>query len=398
MTGIGAAVLKRAARHWARDQRDRAEFLNSAPFGHPSNVGLISNSQMNISGAIEKEGAGTLQSSLGDAGMPHVDPKDDPQGLTTMIPFGDLPNCHPGFFYLLELRVYFGMENFNVIAFSGLRIHGGSAPRPLEPRYWRKWLTRLTYIGYCSERLLNRRNTISLASGPGNAKSVEVPPYLVRHLLRPGLTKPIFGTLNYAKDGRSLMDADTYMKFVTREAVLHVLGVVAQMDPALAIGVDVPRITSAFSYEVDVEDAETAKITRETRRTPQWYFAPGGSEDVEERRSRVFERLDERTFQSKLSMPSQLVKKDFAGSFASYLDGVKTPVASDDEMDLDTEEPAVPSIIFENADEELQPAVAGPSSRNRSGASKHVCDDDESAGPARNTRDKRPRRQYNHFF
>ncbi|KLO05323.1 hypothetical protein SCHPADRAFT_839550, partial [Schizopora paradoxa] len=70
---------------------------------------------------------------MGKAGLPHIDPKDDPQGYTCMFAssnfeeYGD--KIHPGYFHFLELGLFVKCVNFRMVYFSGLHFHGGSPPR-----------------------------------------------------------------------------------------------------------------------------------------------------------------------------------------------------------------------------------------------------------------------------
>jgi len=63
----------------------------------------------------------TLQEAMGDFGGKHCDAKDAPGYYTNMIAISDLPDSfNPGQFFILVPGVFFTLDNFASITFSGL--------------------------------------------------------------------------------------------------------------------------------------------------------------------------------------------------------------------------------------------------------------------------------------
>jgi hypothetical protein len=72
---------------------------------------------------------GTLGEALGDFGCEHRDKKHNPVYYTCMKSISDLPPGYdPGRFFILYPGVFVTLHNFTTMHFSGLRVHGGTAP------------------------------------------------------------------------------------------------------------------------------------------------------------------------------------------------------------------------------------------------------------------------------
>jgi len=112
---------------------------------------------------------GELQKHLGSFGGTHIDAKDSAGGVTAMTNLSKLPTfMHGGFFYLLEIGVYWVLEEFMTVLFCGLRFHCGSEPTypdhsaDLVPH----WATRLTLVCYASSSILDGGSIMSFAAHP----------------------------------------------------------------------------------------------------------------------------------------------------------------------------------------------------------------------------------------
>lgn len=344
MTKMIASSFSILGEGWLCDQRRRADILNTPPFGHPSNRGIITNSQLNFSGVARNESTGDLSKDLGNAGRPHTDSGDDPQALTAMVPISDAPNCHPGFFFLLELLIYFEMDNFTIVIFCGLRLHGGSAPRPLQNEAWRDFYIRLNYIAYNNYAIANRTNNVSLASGPPRGRknihsSVEVYSKIARGLQDPNFKIPSLLALNEARDELSLADAQATADHLAHELVLAVQQVVSQMPASLQFKVNPRTLLSSMSYGVTVVDRKTLHHTQERRQVQNWTFAPGADEDTTEERRVLLRRISDRSRWCRMSMPAQLGSdfKEYLAKEGPYKNPEVEPVLSTAEQSSETE-------------------------------------------------------------
>lgn len=279
-----------------------SEVKNTPRISDSSNAGFFSGSQLNIAGAIQPNSTETLQSSLGQAGGAHFDKKDSRGALTAMIPFGDLPGCHPGFFFILDLGIYTFLDNFSVTCFSGLRLHGGSPPRPLAGQAWREYLTRLNWIGYPNDPISSHLAQYALAAA-GRGKTLDFD----ERLLESPLSGESFRPLNFARDGFAVMTPAEHVKYVIRESFQLLAIIRRQMPSSYALEVDVPTFFSSFSF------------TNEGVRSvlPSWTLAPGQSSEVDRERNLILKEGEDRAFATALSMPSQLLSEEFDAYFRS---------------------------------------------------------------------------------
>lgn len=84
-------------------------------------------------------------------GGAHIDQLDSPGHFTNMIALSDLPEgCDPGRFFIVYPGVFCTLQNFVAVNFSGLRVHGGSAPIAAETTTAdeMKWGTRFAVVSY----------------------------------------------------------------------------------------------------------------------------------------------------------------------------------------------------------------------------------------------------------
>ena len=79
----------------------------------------------------------TLVEAMGHFGGEHQDTKDNAGYFTHMVVISDLPESYdPGHFFILLPGVFISLENFASLDFSGLRMHGGTAPTGEDMVEW----------------------------------------------------------------------------------------------------------------------------------------------------------------------------------------------------------------------------------------------------------------------
>lgn len=107
-----------------------------------------------------------MRDSLGFFGGSHIDKNDSEGGLTAMLACNNIPEdgFDAGFFHCIELGVFVTLESFNCLFFSGLRLHGGTAPTCTDPALWVKHATRLVFVLYPPRHILNNFSITALAS------------------------------------------------------------------------------------------------------------------------------------------------------------------------------------------------------------------------------------------
>lgn len=104
--------------------------------------------------------------SLGFFGGAHIDKGDSEGALTCMLACNNVPadGFHGGFFHLIELGVFVTLETFNCLFFSGLRLHGGTAPICTDSALWVEYATRLVFVLYPPRHILDNFSITALAS------------------------------------------------------------------------------------------------------------------------------------------------------------------------------------------------------------------------------------------
>jgi len=344
MTRIAAYVLSMFDNQWVETQRERADIMNTPSFGHSSARGLVNSGQVNLSGAQKPGNAHLLKESLGTAGDAHIDSHDDKYSMTVIIPFGHLPGCHPGLFFLMEIGIYFVMDNYTAVVFSGLRMHGGNSPRPCILHNWEEFLTRLVYIAYANVGLAQRENVLSLAGQPKGG-AIEVDVTQADEILACGRTPPEINTLSYASDGLSLMEPDELARFLSREMLLLARSIIRQTPSSLGMKIDPKAFLSAFSYLDHEHKDDDGNPTR--MQVPPWLNAPGISQEVDAHRSSILSTVQSDALKISLSMPSQLNQHDVK----KYLDEHPNCFGS-----LEENEAAFLSIINENSSKRPMPS------------------------------------------
>lgn len=80
---------------------------------------------------------------------------------------------HGGFFHLIELGVFVTLESFNCLFFSGLRLHGGTAPICTDATRWVNFATRLVFVLYPPRHILNNFSITALASVDTRLRNAE---------------------------------------------------------------------------------------------------------------------------------------------------------------------------------------------------------------------------------
>lgn len=99
---------------------------------------------------------GSIVAALGAFGLPHIDKRDDPPGLTAATNLSDLPDgCDEGVFAVTQTHSFIRLYACCGLLFSGLHHHSGTSPSlPLQaPEV--PWAYRLNFIAYPTRMALS---------------------------------------------------------------------------------------------------------------------------------------------------------------------------------------------------------------------------------------------------
>lgn len=286
-----------APAEWVRLQEERWEINNLPAIGHESNHGLFAQVQVNYAGVELANSSTGLDKNLGNAGLPHFDQHDDPQGYTCMFAMNhnfDKYKIHPGMFFFLELGLYMELANFRPVYFSGLHFHGGSPPRaPHGMTQIPDDAVRMVVVEYPNEPLLSGESvsqTLAVtASGRGRVEflpSDRYDPSAQRYLQT--------GPLNLFRDGDSTMTRPTYLQCVPRQVAIS-LDTMLSQSPHLSLNFDALKSLFKDKSSGEVIDYYSG-----------WEYPVGMDDSRLESMRSVAERVRTKKLEFSLTVPTQL--------------------------------------------------------------------------------------------
>ena len=286
-SGIALAshFLSHGPSDWVQNQKDRADIRNIPSVGSPLNTGFVTSSQLNIARAMPCTAKIALSGSLGAAGKSHRDMHDHGPSLSAMFNFGNLHGLHPGYFFLLELGVFVQLQNYTLLAFSGLQTHGGSPPRPISlDSPFPAQAIRLTFIAYPNKGIMEGTESTVLAMSNSSGRSA----------IELGGSS---GTsLNMVQHSNGILDTDSYLQYTSRALLQLCTNIIKQMpeDRQLAIDSDLfMRSFSSSSRNIKVPEGGFS-----------WANAPNGHNDKEGTLKTILSKLEDYEAQACDLIPS----------------------------------------------------------------------------------------------
>jgi len=310
---LAVCALMSAPDEWIELQKSRWEVNNLPAMGDDCNTGFFSQLQINLAGAEEHESVHGLEKNLGRAGCPHTDCHDCPQSFTSMFAMGNLDkyDIHPGMFFFLELGVYVELQNYRLVQFSGLHLHGGSPPRAAPGKEVPKEATRLVNINYPNDGILSGSEVPSVLGLTGARSRLEFVPS-VRYNTEYSASLST-GPLNYVRDGLSMMSDTSYQIYVPRQLAAILETVVSQSE-LLDLNVDALKIL--FKNKSDGTVVDYFK---------DWKYPPGMSQDTRVSMSQVAQQVNDHKIKAAMSVPQQLHRLYKNGQIQLQADGDSPP-------------------------------------------------------------------------
>lgn len=203
-----------------------------------------------------------LSQSLGAAGKSHCDMHDHGPSLSTMFNFGNVHGLHPGHFFLLELGVFVKLENYTLLAFSGLQTHGGSPPRPISlDSPFPAQAIRLTFIAYPNKGVMEgTESTVLAMSDVGGKPAIELG----------GSSRT---SLNMVQHSNGILDTHSYLQYTSRALLQLCTNITRQMPEDRRLVIDPDLFMKSFGIlDKNMEVAEGGF---------SWANAPNGHNDKE---------------------------------------------------------------------------------------------------------------------
>ncbi len=254
---------------------------------------------MNLAGVEPAESTTGLETSLGRAGLKHIDPQDCPQAYSALFAIGNLPkfNIDPGRFHCAELGVYCKLVNYRVLYFSGLHFHGGSPPRAAPNTPIPKEATRAVLILYCNNHICsNESGSVVGVTGKGSGSGVEVYARMrFDELLQEAADT---GSLNYIRDGVSIMSIPSYKKFICRQ-LATLLEVLLRCCPHIKLN---PEALAILFLD------KATNIPLDAIST--WEYAPGMDAAKRLEMKTFTQKMAEEQLRIAMTIPSQLKRMD----------------------------------------------------------------------------------------
>ncbi|TRM55520.1 hypothetical protein BD626DRAFT_542385 [Schizophyllum amplum] len=242
--------------------RNHSEVVNFPRVGVPDNC-LYASAQINTANAVTRDSQQSLKEQMGKSGDNHIDPHDAHAVLSTMLCHPSLPTGHQGGrFHVLPLGTYFKTDKPTVAGFSSLFKHSGTPPLAppgcTEPSLA---AVRLNIILYSHQHVLegtaystlatlsgapqreDRQDEDGSADAPGAGPGARDP--VIR--LPPPFTSPLYERRTqlalasqsiFARDGTSIMSAQSHLNYVARSVVQIAIGVLRQMGQPVRVDAD----------------------------------------------------------------------------------------------------------------------------------------------------------------
>jgi hypothetical protein len=108
--------------------------------------------------------ATTFNSSLGQFAEPHIDKNDAGAALTAMTLLLSVPEGYnAGIFAYHDFKLFISSPDPSIVYFTGLHMHGGTAPSPPPGQESLPWAYRLTIISYPNARMMEGKSRNPIA-------------------------------------------------------------------------------------------------------------------------------------------------------------------------------------------------------------------------------------------
>ncbi|KAF8899557.1 hypothetical protein CPB85DRAFT_1439942 [Mucidula mucida] len=198
-------------------------------------------------------------SQLGAFGVIHIDGHDLTAGFTSMHMLSkDDSRVEEQLFFLVELGICWVLHGDCSYGFSGLHMHGGSAPvfKTAQPVNAPPYIC-ITAVAYCPTHFFEGTSSWSFGAAPlkGKQKAAEVfriaPEMQVWSHDSFFKERPFTNSPNMISDGLSIMDPEAYLDFMARGIVQFATYLILQAPAEVLVRLDRDAILAAISLVKD---------------------------------------------------------------------------------------------------------------------------------------------------
>ncbi|TCD60896.1 hypothetical protein EIP91_009322, partial [Steccherinum ochraceum] len=230
------------------------ELLNLPPVGSPRNK-YYPTTQFNISPAATREAHTKEINSLGQFGTMHEDGRDEVGALTALCSASHIPGSskyHPGVFGFPEVMVFILLAGIACLIFSGLHLHGGTSPFPLEGQLTEEnWPYRYMQVHYPTEGFFHCDGYAGPRFRLSNAHGGGFDQLRPQHQLVTNDLPSVFNSgsaSSFIREGPVLIDRRSMVQFIVNAIILFACFLMHQLPAEYQADVDSDRIASAFSF------------------------------------------------------------------------------------------------------------------------------------------------------
>ncbi|KAI0706661.1 hypothetical protein C8Q76DRAFT_801057 [Earliella scabrosa] len=245
---VGIRALEFGPRHISEALRLQADLVSLPRVGCVNNYAFPT-MQLNIASArhADEVTQEAFKSDLGQFAGKHIDARDSPGGVTTMITLHKLePDEDPGFFMIAGLGVAIEQGGLGMTCFSGLLHHGGFPPTSAPGKEPSPKSVRFVVVLYPSQAAIEGASILTFAkSSP--TKLFNLTPEML-HPLHDNHA-PLHTSANWLVDGAWLSDRAGYLQTVYQGMAATLEYFARQVPRDLGFAIDHTRLRDAFSLK-----------------------------------------------------------------------------------------------------------------------------------------------------
>ncbi|KAI0083656.1 hypothetical protein BDY19DRAFT_866772, partial [Irpex rosettiformis] len=193
---------------------------------------------------------------MGQFGGCHKDKKDFPAGYTCAQCLSDLqqgPGREPGRLHFLGQGVWVRLEYMTQLFFSGLLLHGGTAPLVPDGEVIHDWETRVMLISYPASAMMTGEAKQAYAAEPFSEDPCFITPEMTGAPVFKSDKSMWNGHASYGQDGWVTMEPESHFNWMVRGALQRSHFAFRQLPASYGVEIDSEKFLDAFSMTVDGE-------------------------------------------------------------------------------------------------------------------------------------------------
>ncbi|KAI0741221.1 hypothetical protein C8Q76DRAFT_791562 [Earliella scabrosa] len=243
---VGIRALEFGPKHISAALKTQAELVSLPRVGSADNYAFPT-MQLNIASARPADALANeaFRKDLGQFAGKHIDFRDNPGGITTMISMHKLAaDEDPGYFMIAELGVAIEQHGLVMTCFSGLLHHGSFPPTARPGKAPSPKSVRFAPILYLSQAVMDGASMIAFSKTANNRVFNLTPEML--HPSHDGVA-PSHTVANWLSDGPWLSNCEGYLQTVYQGFATTLEYFARQIPSAVKFQIDHSILQQAFS-------------------------------------------------------------------------------------------------------------------------------------------------------